>query len=280
MTLEPLTGSTSFASTGLNLSYVSLSTSITSLTLGKAGNTARVAVGPESTGVTFPVASYSVAGPISIYGDIYLGSPLATTGTGANGLVTLSGHVTEVMSGKLTAPSLLLLGTGASNVSMSHPDAPKDHLIGTLAGSGLGTVSIDNGTSLTAPGAGALTVGTVGGVSGLSASGPVLLSNYRDNLTLVNDVVTTNTGTSAVTLSVGRFMAVGDTSGGNVVLNGGTITMGTGGRALVYTASVAGSTGVGALVGSGSGRFRYGSTARASFSTTNYTTALGSSMRV
>ena len=274
VTLEPV--GASFISNGLDISYVSLASTITNLTLGKAGNTAPVYVGPASV-VSFPVTSYSVAGPISIYGDITLGTPLATTGTGANGLVTLSGNVTEVLYGKLTAPSLLLLGTGASNVAMSDQNSPKSNLIGTLAGSGLGTVSFDNGTSFAAPGTGALTVGTLGGVSGLSASGPVLLSNYRDNLTLVNDVATTNTGTSAVKLSVGRFMSVGDTSGGNVVLNGGTITMGTGGRALVYTGSVAGSTGVEALVGSGSGHFRYGSTALATFSTTNFTTALGSS---
>lgn len=277
VTLEPLTGSTSFASTGLNLTYVTLSPTINALTLGKAGNTARVAVGPEGPGVTFPVTSYSVAGPISIYGDIYLGTPLATTGTGANGLVTLSGNVTEVENGKLTAPSLLLLGTGASNVAMSNQYSPKGNLIGTLSGSGLGTVGIDNGSFGTATGAGALTVGTVGGVSGLSATGTVTLNTYRDNLTLVNDVVSTNTGTSAVTLSAGRYMAVGDVTNGNVILNGGTITTGTGGRAVVYTGSVAGSTGVGALVGSGSGRFRYGSTALATFSMTNYTTALDSS---
>jgi filamentous hemagglutinin family protein len=273
LVMEPLSGSTSFASTGLDLSYVDLSTSLSSLTLGKSGNTAPVILGPTSGAPSWPVASYSVAGPISIYGDISLGTPLATTGTGANGVVTLSGNVTEVQNGKLTAPSLLLLGTGSSNVAMSNPYAFRSNLIGTVAGSGLGTVALDNGSFGTATGAGALTVGTVGGVTGLSATGAVTLNTYRDNLTLANDVVTTNTGTSAITLNAGKFMAVGNTSNGNMVLSGGTITTGTGGRARVYTGSVAGSTGLGALVGSGSGRFRYGSTE----TTSNFTTALGNS---
>ena len=271
LTLEPLTGSTSFASTGLNLSYVSLSTSITSLTLGKAGNTAPVYVGPNSN-VNFPVGSYSVAGPISIFGDITLGTPLATTGTGANGLVTLTGNVSEVRNGKLTAPSLLLAGTGASNVNMSSGA----NALGTIAGSGLGSVNIETGGPAAS---GAMTVGTVGGTVGLTASGPVTLSTYSGNLTLANDIVTINTGTSAVTLNAGKVSialgnnGVGNTTSGNVVLGGGTITTGTNGRVRVFTGSIADSTGLGTLVGAGSGRFRYGSTA----STTNYTTALGNS---
>ncbi len=48
-----------------------------------------------------------------------------------------------------------------------------------------------------------------------------------------------------------------DGSGGNITLaTGKTIAVGTGGRATLYTGSVSGSTGLSALVGSGSGRFR------------------------
>ena len=269
VTLEPV--GASFISNGLNISYVSLASTITNLTLGKAGNTAPVYVGPNSAG-NFPVSSYSVAGPISIYGDINLGTPLATTGAGANGLVTLTGNVTEVLYGKLTASSLLLAGTGASNVNMSSGA----NALGTIAGNGLGSVNIETGGPAAS---GAMTVGTVGGTAGLTASGPVSLSTYSGNLTLANDIVTSNTGTSAVTLNAGTVSialgnnGVGNTTSGNVVLGGGTITTGTGGRARVYTGSIADSTGLGTLVGSGTGRFRYGSTA----STTNYTTALGSS---
>ena len=269
VTLEPV--SASFSAAGLNLSYVDLGNTISSLTLGKVNNTGPVYVGPASV-VNFPVNSYSVAGPISIYGDITLGTPLATTGTGANGLVTLSGNVSEVQYGKLTAPSLLLAGTGASNVNMSSGA----NALGTLAGSGLATVNIETGGPAAS---GAMTVGTLGVTAGLTSSGPVTLSTYVGNLTLANDIVTTNTGASAVTLNAGTVAialgnnGVGNTTSGNVVLGGGTITTGTGGRARVYTGSIADSTGLGALVGSGSGRFRYGSTA----ATTNYTTALGNS---
>ena len=292
LTIEPLTASTSYGTGGLDLSYVSLSNTLSSLTLGKAGNTARVGVGSTDNLAYQPVSSYSVAGPITLYGDVYIGKPLTTTGTGSSGLVTLSGNVRESLTGSVTAPSLLLAGTGSSLISMNSL-ATNGNRVGTLAGSGLGSVAFSNASATGTPADGTLTVGSVNGVNGLSATGTVNVSTYQGDLVLNETITTTSAATSlssvtpAILLNAGKYMAVGDSSSGNIVLNGSSaINMGAGGQALLYSGSVSGSTGLVPLVGSGSGHFRYGSTNTgtggavvgfASSGVNNYTTALGTS---
>ncbi|MFS9598951.1 hypothetical protein Q6311_28785, partial [Klebsiella variicola] len=77
---------------------------------------------------------------------------------------------------------------------------------------------------------------------------------------------------NAVVLNAGSSAAAGTGAGGNLIVAGGsTVGVGSGGRATLYSGTVAGSTGLTALVGSGSGNFRYGSNA----TTTNFTTPLG-----
>ncbi len=181
-------------------------------------------------------------------------------GTGQAGVITLNTNSMSQLGGIFSTPSLLILGSGSSNISL-----PLENVIGTVAGSGLGNVNINN--------AGALTVGTVGTTPGLSASGTVTVTTSTGNLTLANNITTTNTTASAIALDAGKTATVGDTTSGNLILSGGSISMGAGGLAMLYTGSVADSTGVTALVGSGSGNFRYGST----MSVTNYSTALGTS---
>ncbi|NCW85652.1 MAG: hypothetical protein EBV69_05920 [Oxalobacteraceae bacterium] len=134
-------------------------------------------------------------------------------------------------------------------------------------------MNINNGGTLSTVAAGALTVGTVGSTRGLSASGTVTVTTYRGDITLADNIVTSNAGTAAITLNPGQYMPVGDTTSGNLIFNNGvSLTTGSGGRALLYTGAVA-NTNLTALVGSGSGRFRYGSTS----SINNFTNWLGTS---
>ncbi|MDD2369506.1 MAG: YDG domain-containing protein, partial [Sulfuricurvum sp.] len=77
---------------------------------------------------------------------------------------------------------------------------------------------------------------------------------------------------AAIVLNAGISSAALTSSGGNILLSGTpTVSAASGGRVILYSGSVAGSTGLTELVGSGSGHFRYGSDE----TTTNYTTALG-----
>jgi autotransporter-associated beta strand protein len=243
LTIEPTTTSFSGA---FSLDGKSISGSLSGLTIGKAGNTAHITLGASTA-----------AGPITIYGgDITLNGALIATGTNT---ITLqgSGSITDGASGYVSADKLALTGSG--NVTLDSIS----NAIGTLAASGGGSVTyVDRN---------ALTVGTVGGVNGISATGAVSITTNTGDLTVSQNISTTNTGSSAVVLNAGKNTAANTATGGNIIISGSpTITTGAGGRATLFTGSISGSTGLTALVGSGSGRFRYGSDEAA----TNYTTAL------
>lgn len=243
--------SASFSAGGLNLNYVSFANTLTSLTVGQAGNTSAVYFGyPGIAGV----ADYTIAGPISIYGNIDINRPLVSTGTGSNGRITLGGTVLERTGGSVVGTELLLAGTGSSMVQMLETS----NAFGTLAGSGLGQVLLGNST--------ALTVGTLGTTQGLASNNTIELYTTQGDLTLNNNITTTNASSSAMKLTASKSAGVGDTTSGNLVLSGGTISVGTGGRAMLYTGAV-NNAALTTLVGSGSGHFRYGSTQ----TVTNYT---------
>ncbi|NLT15081.1 MAG: hypothetical protein GXY05_12140, partial [Clostridiales bacterium] len=89
---------------------------------------------------------------------------------------------------------------------------------------------------------------------------------------LTGAIATTDTGSSAVVLNAGKDTAAGTSTGGNIIVSGGSVTVGAGGRATLYSGDVSDSTGLTALVGSGSGNFRYNSDE----SVSNFSTPLGS----
>lgn len=190
-------------------------------------------------------------GDIAIGADVTVANTLVlTAGTGA----TASG------SGNLSATNLLLNGPGASYIL----DTAVSNAISTLAAGGTGTVRYKNNS--------ALTIGAVGAASGINASGPVAVSTASGNLTVAQTVQTSDSSSAAVVLNAGQAAAAGTASGGDILLSGSPgVTVGAGGRATLMTGSVAGSTGLTGLVGSGSGNFRYNSDE----TTTNYTAPLG-----
>ena len=222
---------------------------ITGLTLGKAGNTANITVNSAQT----------VAGPIRLIGgDLTLEAGL--TATGSTVTLQASGSVSDTGSGFVSASGLLLVG---GNVLLDSASTN----IGTLAASGVASLDVRH--------SGALTIGTVSGTTGISATGPVAVSTESGDLTLAALVETTHTGTSAIVLNAGRATGAGTATGGNLIVSGSpSVSTGASGRATLYSGSLAGSTGLTALVGSGSGRFRYNSDESA----TNYSTALGSGL--
>ena len=115
---------------------------------------------------------------------------------------------------------------------------------------------------------GAINVTALGDISLLSQAA---VGNYTQIGHLGRQV--SGNASGAITLNAGKFMPVGDTTNGNLIVNSGvSLTTGAAGRTLLYTGAVA-NAGLTALVGSGSDRFRYGSTA----SVTNYTNWLATS---
>jgi phosphotransferase system IIA component len=257
----PSTSTSGFAGPG-SLAIESAGTSFTSafstsgwvfnsdlggLTLGKDGNTQTITVADAA----------SIAGPITIYGGaIAINAGLTATGTNT---ITIkgSGNVTDGASGFVSASNLLLLG---GNVTL---DNSTNNAIGTLASSGV--------SGLTYLDSNALTIGTVDSTDGVSASGVISIGTRTGNLTVSKGIATTDGTTSAITLNAGINTNAGTSSGGNILISGSpAISMGANGVAKLYSGSVTDSTGLTALVVSGSNRFRYNSDE----TTTRYTTAL------
>ncbi|CAN1553334.1 Filamentous haemagglutinin, N-terminal [Burkholderiaceae bacterium] len=230
--------------------FPSISGSPSSVRLGKSANTADVTVGTAIT----------ATGPISINGGaITISAPITAT----NSQITLKGGtgkaVTDGTSGFVVASDLFLLG---GNVTLDHAS----NNVGTLAASGVG--------SLTYIDSNALTIGTVGATSGIGATGAVSVSTLTGDLTLADNINTTSTTSSAILLNAGKSTAPGTASGGNLLISGTpTLSVGTGGRISLMTGSVTGSTGLTSLSGltAGTGRFRYNADESTNFATGSWT---------
>jgi filamentous hemagglutinin family protein len=187
-------------------------------------------------------------------GTITVNGALAATG---NNTIALkgSGTVTEGANGSLVADKLVLLG---GNVTLDNTG----NKVTTLAASGVDNLTYFNSD--------ALTIGTAGGIDGINTTGTVNVATLTGNLTISQTIATTNASPSAVTLNAGSSTDATTSTGGDIIISGGSITVGSGGLAKLYTGSISGSSGLTSLIGSGSGNFRYASDE----STTNYSQAL------
>ncbi len=234
LTIEPLGNSFSTALT-YPLLNLSTPTMLGGLTIGKATNTADITLG----------SAYTVDGDINLFGgNIAINNAL--TATGLNTIrINASGNVTDGPSGYISTDRLLVEAAGTTNLDSS------SNAIGTFA---------FDGADLTLVESDGLTIGTVVGKNGVNATGTVNLSTITGNLTVGQDIVTTDTSAAAITLNAGRATAAGTSTGGNIIISGSpVITTGSGGRATLMTGSIVGSTGLSELIGLGSGRFRYNS---------------------
>ncbi|MGV0963539.1 MAG: autotransporter-associated beta strand repeat-containing protein, partial [Polynucleobacter sp.] len=198
-------------------------------------NTANLAYNSSITGF---------AGNLSLYGaNIAINSALSSV---ALNRVLLSGNATQTAG--FIASNLLVLN---GNINLSNTS------------NNVTIFAASNVTNVTYVDANGLTIGTVSGINGVNASGLVNISTVAGDLALTQTVNTTSTnGTSAIILNAGSGTANGTATGGNITLSGsGNVSSGSGGRITLFTGGIAGSTGLTTLIGSGSGRFRYGSNA-------------------
>lgn len=111
--------------------------------------------------------------------------------------------------------------------------------------------------------------------NGIKTDGIVSLEAKTGNINVAGNVVSESTGSNAILLNAGKNAAAGTVSGGDIVVsNGSTFTTGSGGKAMLYTGSVTGSTnlaGSGTSVGVGNSRYN------SDESVSNFSTAIGSS---
>ncbi|MGQ3001858.1 MAG: two-partner secretion domain-containing protein [Hydrogenophaga sp.] len=187
---------------------------------------------------------------------------------GSTDMVTLQtdgGTVTQAGNATLEASTLALVGNGGqftlgnagNTVGTLVTDTQDVHFVnsGALA---IGSATLADGSTL----------------NGIHNTGLVNVSTVSGDIALGKSVQTSSTASNAIVLNAGASQSAGQATGGNVTVGAGaTVGTGAGGRAVIYTGSVAGSTGVTGAVGSGSGRFRYNSDE----STSNFTKALGDS---
>ncbi len=233
LTLQPV--GTSFASAlTWPVGNLSLASTLGGLSLGKAGNAADIHID----------SAIATAGPIALYGgNLQLNAGLTASGS----TITLqgSGSISGSSNGFVKASGLLLQG---GNVALDNAA----NEVTTLAANGVGSLRYRNSS--------ALSIGTVGATTGVSASGDVDIATASGNLTLNQNLSTLATTATALTLNAGASAGAGTATGGNIMIAGGaSASTGMGGTARLYSGSVAGSSGLTSLVGSGSGRFRYNS---------------------
>jgi filamentous hemagglutinin family protein len=181
--------------------------------IGAAGDAINVAV------TNLRVTTQNQNAYVASAGGYNLGATASSVGTGTLGLAA-GGPVTQSAGIPITAGSMVLTGAGG-NFTLT-----QNNSVGTLAANA-GAVSFVNG--------GALTVGTVNGVAGVTATGNVTLqtaSGAGNDITLANNVAATGAGAN-VTLASGEDIHYGTA----------TLAAGAGGRWLTYSVNPANDTG-------------------------------------
>jgi len=222
-------------------------TTTTTRTIGLAGgaglfNLVSAELGYLNNGTPASVTIGRSGGTGAISGGAFsFGAPLILRG----------GAITQ--TGAWTLANTLSLNSGNNDITL------------TQAGNNFGgAVSAVSGKNITLVNANALTLGAV------TSTGLVDIATKTGNLTLTGAIATTNATANAIKLNAGSDAAAGTSTGGNIIISGGTVSPTGAGIATLYSGSVAGSTGLTDLLVSGSGRFRYNSDEAAS----NYTDAL------
>ena len=258
-TLEPEDDGFTSAVTVSNLT---LDAAVSGLTIGKSTNTADLTI----------ANAISIDGPVTLHGgNVAINGALSATDgqstpTLSNINIHASGAVTQTAA--ITADGLGLHGTGTFTLTNT------GNSVTTLAG-GDSTTKLG---SLDFVNAGSLEVGSVN-PTGITATGDVFIATVTGDLTVSENIATDSTSASAIVVAAGTSASAGTDgtpASGNVLIFGTpTLSVGTGGTISLYTGDVDGSTGLTALVGSGTGRFRYNTSIDSSgAATAGYTTAL------
>ena len=236
---------------------------------------------------------------VQVFGDIAAGSGNVTIrGQGPAG-----GGTGVVVGTEASIQGTQISITGRGQLPPPGGEAPIPHVVkidqgaeitgdqisieGTAAGNGSGVVigagpNLGSKSQITASGNLTITGHGTDGAQGilltdqskLQVEGAIALTTDSGNITLGGEVRTENRGANAIVIAAGTSAAAGTPSGGNVMIQDtAQIGTGTNGRVRLYTGSIAGSAGLVAFAGQGSGGFRYNSTQASA----GFTTELGSS---
>jgi hypothetical protein len=238
----------SLAPTGTSGSF---GTSASPILIQAGTLSAKVAAGTGSINVTNVAAggNLSVTGASTNNGPINLGvaggnlTTTATTGTdisapGNTVTLTVSGNVVSGTGAGVTdvgAASLAVTGTSTTS-GVGTSASPLKTAVGTFAaGVGTGGVFVTNTGAL-------LTLGTVGTLSGVTASGGNVSITTSNNLTVAQPVSTATSGPNAGAVTLTGGTAAGGTTNVNAAITGSTASVLGGTGADVITVNATGAT--------------------------------------
>ncbi len=209
-------------------------------------------------------------GTVIIDGTVGEGTLLASFEGSAGTTLAINGGIVKT-SGAQTYSGLTTFGNGSGTIlqtSGSDITAPGQvtSTVGQLTfDAGIGNVSLNNTSNdfltVLVQSAGAVSLIDANALilSGINASGAIDIATLTNNLTVNATIATTNATPTAIVLNAAKNTGAGTATGGDIIWNAGTIDVGSGGIATLYTGSISGSTALASLIGSGSGRFRYNS---------------------
>ncbi|RJX31606.1 MAG: filamentous hemagglutinin N-terminal domain-containing protein [Oxalobacter sp.] len=246
-------------------------TADTTIGLGGGAGTLQLAASYFNTNFTNGFSSITVgdatAGAITFGGTttFWENTTLRNNATLAiNGAVTANDNMTLTSNGAISQTGALSV-TGTTTITAG--DANNVTLT-NVGNSFTGAVSVVSGNNVAIIDSNALTLGAV------IVSGTVDIATLTGNLTLTGAVTTTHASANAISLNASKNSAAGTSTGGNLLISGGSVNVGAGGTAQLYSGSLSGSTGLAALIGSGTGNFRYNADETTNFSVGDWT-ALG-----
>ncbi len=231
--------------------------------------------GTMTLALNAPAATGTAGSNYYLYGNGTIGHAsqngnVAITATGNStaglGLLTLnvaSGNLTISGNRSVSATSATIAVGGTTDVQAGGSSYDIDLSSSSIDLTGAFTASsVDDLTLLDSD---TLILGAI------TANGAIDIATTTGDLTVTGDITTTNTTSSALVLNAGKATAAGTSTGGDLIVTGSpTLSVGSGGRATLYSGDISDSSGLSTLVGSGSGNFRYNSDE----TTTNYSTAL------
>ncbi len=214
------------------LDNVSLGSDLTGLMLGKPGNISALSINQDVT----------VAGPITLYSDTILLDKALTSTDDRISLIAaapenLTGTLELQENGSLTADELLVQNFHRANLRSNGTVS-----VGMLASNGGDQLLIENNQTLT--------IGTIGGVDGVSITGTGVPSVFRIDTTtgdiLVKAPINAQaTSATTIELNAGKSQSVGTASGGDIkISDNGAVVLAGDARARLFTGSPATATGL------------------------------------
>lgn len=186
-----------------------------------------------NTGDVTNTSTVNISGPITLHGtNLNINATLTSTASDIN----LHAINAATQTASLTAVGLGLHGTGTF----------------TLTNNSNNIVNFAAGTSVSQPAAiiftdasGGLAIGTVGTLTGTTSIGKILIETLTGNISISQNISTTNASTDAIILNAGKNAAISTLTGGDILVVGSrTITMGSGGITKLLSGDPTTSTGL------------------------------------